>query len=61
MTYTQFIIQLIDLILTDNEGMSVSEIGLSEDECKRHFESGKSASELYHNVWNGDAGHYYGI
>jgi len=60
-TYTQFILQLIQEILTDNEGMTVSEIALNENECRAHYESGKSAGDLYHTVWRGDAGNYLSL
>jgi len=59
MNYTQFLITLIEIIMKDNEGMTVSEIALTEDDCLQHFTDGTTPEDLYFNVWQKDAGHYW--
>ena len=60
-TYTDFIVNLINIILSDNKDMTAHDIALTESDCKEAFEKGISADHLYYEIWQQDAGNYYAM
>lgn len=61
MNYTDFITELIQVILSDpgNSGMDITDISLSEDSIRPHWEAGITPRHLFEVIWEKDAGNYW--
>lgn len=60
MTYTQWLLKLISIIMVDS-GLSIDEIALTDSDCFAQYKAGVTPEHLYFNVWEGCAGNYYAI
>lgn len=61
MDYTQFVVELISIILQDNSDLSVCHIALDEEDLKYYHSIGYTPQRVYFEEWERDAGHYFGV
>ena len=58
MNYTSFLIFLIEIILKENDDMTIDDIGLSEHELRPLWAMGVTPEFVYYSIWEDDAGNY---
>ena len=52
--------ELINIIKKD-ANLDDNEIAVNEEEIKKYYNEGKSPKEVYYNIWQRDAGNFWGI
>ena len=59
--YNEWKKELYNIIKKDNPGYTDSDIAVDDEELTKYFKDGKSAKEVYYNIWLQDAGNYANI
>lgn len=60
MDYGSWKKELINIIKKD-ANLDDNEIAVNEEEIKKYYNEGKSPKEVYYNIWQRDAGNFWGI
>jgi len=59
--YNEWKKELYNIIKKDNPGYTDGDIAVDDEELTKYFKNGKSAKEVYYDIWLQDAGNYANI